>query len=112
MRLHHGSAVVFISFVLQSLLSWVLCAGCQLIPPLVFYSSLIPWCPTFCLSDMTNSRDIKVGEICNKLCDLILDGKPELRDIYSIGGCAGAARKEVSMYVFCVWHEVLHVHLR
>lgn len=27
----------------------------------------------------------KVGEICDKLCDLILDGKAELRDIYSIG---------------------------
>lgn len=27
----------------------------------------------------------KVGEICDKLCTLILDGKSELRDIYSIG---------------------------
>ena len=24
-------------------------------------------------------------EICDKLCSLILEGKPELRDIYSIG---------------------------
>lgn len=26
-----------------------------------------------------------MGEICDKLCSLILDGKSELRDIYSIG---------------------------
>jgi cullin-associated NEDD8-dissociated protein 1 len=26
-----------------------------------------------------------VGEICDKLCGLILEGKSELRDIYSIG---------------------------
>lgn len=30
-------------------------------------------------------QEAQVGEICDKLCDLILDGKAELRDIYSIG---------------------------
>lgn len=33
---------------------------------------------------------MKVGEICDKLCDLILEGKAELRDIYSIGAYSGA----------------------
>lgn len=32
-------------------------------------------------------QEAQVGEICDKLCDLILDGKAELRDIYSIGTC-------------------------
>jgi cullin-associated NEDD8-dissociated protein 1 len=30
-------------------------------------------------------QEKQVGDICEKLCDLILNGKPELRDIYSIG---------------------------
>eukprot|EP00611_Tribonema_gayanum_P000986 TRINITY_DN1074_c0_g1_i3.p1 TRINITY_DN1074_c0_g1~~TRINITY_DN1074_c0_g1_i3.p1 ORF type:complete len:839 (+),score=442.73 TRINITY_DN1074_c0_g1_i3:116-2632(+) len=30
-------------------------------------------------------QEAQVGEICDKLCTLILEGKPELRDIYSIG---------------------------
>ncbi|CAM9180295.1 unnamed protein product, partial [Choristocarpus tenellus] len=30
-------------------------------------------------------QEAQVGEICDKLCELILEGKPELRDIYSIG---------------------------
>jgi len=30
-------------------------------------------------------HETQVTEICDKLCSLILEGKPELRDIYSIG---------------------------
>jgi cullin-associated NEDD8-dissociated protein 1 len=30
-------------------------------------------------------QEAQVGEICDKLCSLILEGKAELRDIYSIG---------------------------
>ena len=38
-----------------------------------------------CFSIPPAMLSAKVGEICDKLCDLILDGKAELRDIYSIG---------------------------
>ncbi|KAG9412449.1 Cullin-associated NEDD8-dissociated protein 1 [Aphanomyces cochlioides] len=34
---------------------------------------------------VTKVQEKQVGDICEKLCDLILNGKPELRDIYSIG---------------------------
>ena len=30
-------------------------------------------------------QEAQVGEICDKLCTLVLEGKDELRDIYSIG---------------------------
>lgn len=30
-------------------------------------------------------KQAQIEEICNKLSSLIIDGKPELRDIYSIG---------------------------
>ncbi|KDO16458.1 hypothetical protein SPRG_18016, partial [Saprolegnia parasitica CBS 223.65] len=34
---------------------------------------------------VTKVQEKQVGDICEKLCDLIFTGKPELRDIYSIG---------------------------
>lgn len=34
---------------------------------------------------VTKAREQQIGDICNKLCGLLLEGKSELRDIYSIG---------------------------
>ncbi|OQR95878.1 Cullin-associated NEDD8-dissociated protein, partial [Thraustotheca clavata] len=34
---------------------------------------------------VTKVQEKQVGDICEKLCELIFTGKPELRDIYSIG---------------------------
>eukprot|EP01036_Dinobryon_divergens_P043198 gene43198-57480_t len=30
-------------------------------------------------------HEAQIGEICDKLCSLIIEGKPALRDIYSMG---------------------------
>lgn len=39
-----------------------------------------------CLSILLKKvKQAQIEEICNKLSSLIIDGKPELRDIYSIG---------------------------